>query len=77
MHLQRMAGRRERGIERASIGNAIDNPAIDFAKLAGGFGVHAEGPITNPSDLAPALRRAIAVVKGGEPALVDVVVQPR
>jgi len=37
----------------------------------------AEGPITNPKDLGPALKRAVAVVKRGEPALLDVVTQPR
>jgi len=41
------------------------------------MGVYAEGPVTNPHDLGPALRRAIAVVKRGEPALVDVVTQVR
>jgi hypothetical protein len=41
------------------------------------MGVHAEGPITNPNDLGPAIRRAIEVVENGEPALVDVVTQPR
>jgi len=41
------------------------------------MGVHAEGPITNPNDLAPAIRRAIATVKNGEPALIDVIMQPR
>jgi hypothetical protein len=41
------------------------------------MGVYAEGPIENAKDLAPALARAIAVVKKGEPALVDVVTQPR
>ena len=40
-------------------------------------GVHGEGPITDPKDLAPALKRAVAVVKRGEPALVDVVTDPR
>ena len=40
-------------------------------------GLFAEGPIENPADLAPALKRAIAVVKRGEPALLDVVTQPR
>jgi len=39
--------------------------------------VHGEGPVTDPSELAPAIKRAIAVVKGGSPALVDVVTQPR
>jgi acetolactate synthase-1/2/3 large subunit len=77
MHLQRMANRRERGIDRSHIGTAINDPAIDFTKLAEGMGVHAEGPIANPNDLAPAIRRAIATVKNGEPALVDVVTQPR
>jgi acetolactate synthase-1/2/3 large subunit len=77
MHLQRMAGRRERGIDRAHIGNVIDDPAIDFAKLAQSMGLHAEGPIASPNDLAPAIRRAIATVKSGEPALIDVIMQPR
>jgi acetolactate synthase-1/2/3 large subunit len=77
MHLQRMAGRRERGIDRAHIGNVIDDPAIDFAKLAQSMGLRAEGPIASPNDLAPAIRRAIATVKSGEPALIDVIMQPR
>ena len=55
----------------------IDDPNVDFAKVAQGLGVYAEGPITNPKDLGPALQRALAVVKKGEPALVDVVTQPR
>ena len=77
MHLQRMTGRRSRGIDRAGIGTTLDNPAIDFAKIAQGLGVHAEGPISNPRDLGPAIKRAIEVVKRGEPALVDVLMQPR
>jgi acetolactate synthase-1/2/3 large subunit len=77
MHLQRMANRHNRGIDRAHIGTTIDEPNVDFARVAQGMGVFAEGPIENPADLAPALKRAIAVVKRGEPALVDVVTQPR
>lgn len=77
MHIQRMANRHERGIESARIGTTIGDPNIDFAKLAQGYGVYAEGPIDHPRDLAPAIRRAIAVVKKGEPALIDVVTQPR
>jgi thiamine pyrophosphate-dependent acetolactate synthase large subunit-like protein len=77
MHLQRMASRHNRGITRAHIGTTIDNPNVDFAKIAQGMGVHAQGPITNPHDLGPALKRAIEVVKRGEPSLVDVVTQPR
>ena len=77
MHLQRMGNRRNRGVDRAHIGNEIDHPAIDYAKLAQSLGWYGEGPITNPNDLGPALARAIAVVKKGQPALVDVVTQPR
>ena len=77
MHVQRMANRHNRGIDRAHIGTTFEDPYMDFAKLAQGMGVYAEGPITDPNELAPALRRAIAVVKRGEPALLDVVTQPR
>ena len=77
MHLQRMANRHNRGVDRAHIGTAITDPNIDFAKLAQSMGVAAEGPIDNPADLGPALKRAVAIVKRGEPALVDVVTQPR
>jgi thiamine pyrophosphate-dependent acetolactate synthase large subunit-like protein len=77
MHLQRMASRHNRGITRAHIGTTIDDPNVDFAKIAQGMGVHAQGPITNPNDLGPAITRAIDVVKRGEPSLIDVVTQPR
>jgi acetolactate synthase I/II/III large subunit len=77
MHLQRMANRHQRGITRANIGTTIDNPNVDFAKIAQGMGVHAQGPIVNPIDLGPAIKRAIEVVKKGEPSLIDVVTQPR
>jgi acetolactate synthase-1/2/3 large subunit len=77
MHLQRMGNRRNRGIDRAHIGNEIDNPAIDYAKFAQSMGWYAEGPISNPNDLGRSLARAIAAVKRGQPALVDVVTQPR
>ena len=77
MHIQRMANRNQRGITRASIGTTITDPPVDFAKVAAGMGVYAEGPIGSPADLGPALKRAIQVVKRGEPALVDVLTQPR
>jgi len=77
MHIQRMSNRRQRGIINAGIGTKIENPNIDYATVARGLGVHGEGPITNPNDLGPALKRAVEVVMRGEPALVDVVTQPR
>ena len=77
MHVQRMCNRRNRGVDRGQIGSMLTDPNIDFSKLAQGLGVHAEGPITNPKDVGPAIARALAVVKRGEPALVDVVTQSR
>jgi acetolactate synthase I/II/III large subunit len=77
MFVQSMAVKRQRGIDRAHIGNAITEPNVDFAKLAAGLGIYSEGPIGNPADLGPALQRAVAVVKQGQPALVDVIAQGR
>jgi acetolactate synthase-1/2/3 large subunit len=77
MHVQRMADRRSRGIDRASIGTTITDPNINFAMVAKGMGVYSEGPIADPKDLGPAIQRAKEVVKRGEPALVEAVTQPR
>ena len=78
MHLQRMAARRQRGVDgSAHIGTTLDDPSIDFATHGEEHGVWAAGPIEDPAKLAPALREALAVVESGEPALIDVVSQPR
>ena len=37
----------------------IDHPPPDFAGLARSFGWYAEGPITDPREVGPALQRAI------------------
>ena len=77
MHIQRMANRHQRGIENAGIGTTILDPNIDYAKLAQSMGWYAEGPITDPKDLGPALKKAVDAVKRGQPALLDTVTQPR
>jgi acetolactate synthase-1/2/3 large subunit len=77
MFLQAMAGRRSRGVTNADVGTTLKDPNIDYATVARGFGVHGEGPISDPKELAPALNRALAMVKSGQPALVDVVTEPR
>ncbi len=77
MHVERMALRHNRGITRASIGTTLQDPNIDYSKVAQGMGVYAEGPITDPKDLGPAIRRAVEVVKRGQPALIDAVTEPR
>jgi acetolactate synthase-1/2/3 large subunit len=77
MQVQIMADRRNRGIDRANIGTTITAPYVEYAKLAQSMGMYGEGPISDPKDLAPALKRALDVVNRGEPAVVDVLTQPR
>jgi acetolactate synthase I/II/III large subunit len=77
MQVQIMANQHSRGLTRAAIGSTLVDPPIDYSKLAQSMGMHGEGPISDPNDLAPAIKRAIEVVKGGDPALVDVLTQPR
>jgi thiamine pyrophosphate-dependent acetolactate synthase large subunit-like protein len=77
MHLQRMANRHNRGIRNAGIGTTIDSPSIDYARIAQGYGAVGIGPISDPNDLSGAFRNGIAAVKAGQPALIDVVTQPR
>lgn len=80
MHLQRMANRRQRGMALAARGlpgSMLTDPNIDFAQMARSMGAYAEGPISNPQDLRPALLRAVARVEKGEVALLDTITQPR
>ena len=58
---------------RAHIGTTLDDPNIDYAKIAQGMGVHAQGPITNPErsgagdqtgDRGGQARRAVADRRG-------------
>jgi acetolactate synthase-1/2/3 large subunit len=76
-HQIRMAEHRGTPVDNAWIGQAIDFPAPDFAGLARSMGVHGEGPFEDPSQIGPALRRALEIVKSGKPALVDTVTRPR
>ena len=78
MHIQRMANRHQRGITNApESAPPSQDPFVDYATVARGMGVHGEGPITDPKDLGPAIRRAVDVVKRGQPALLDTITQPR
>jgi acetolactate synthase-1/2/3 large subunit len=74
-HQITIARQRKTPEERAYIGMDIDGPAPDFAPLARSMGWYAEGPIEKPSDVASALKRAIAKVKAGVPALIDTITQ--
>ncbi|MDQ6685986.1 MAG: thiamine pyrophosphate-binding protein [Pseudomonadota bacterium] len=76
-HQIRMAQHRGTPVGRAHIGMDLDDPAPDFASLARSMGWYAEGPIEQPGEVAAALRRAIAKVKSGQPALLDTITQKR
>ncbi len=76
-HQERVAQMRGRPTENKTIGTRIDDPPVDFAKLAQSFGLYGEGPIENPEELRPALERAVKYVSQKRlPALVDVITQP-
>jgi acetolactate synthase I/II/III large subunit len=72
-----MAALHNRNVDRAYIGTTITNPNIDYAKMAQAYGLYGEGPIEDPKDLSAAYKRGLERVKKGEPALIDVVTQPR
>ena len=81
MHVQRLSNFRNRvantGNDLGPIGTSIMNPDIEYHKLAESMGWWAKGPIKDPAELGPAIKEAIAVVKSGQPALVNVWTQPR
>ena len=77
MYLTMLGAKYDRDPGISDIGTALTGPNIDYASIAKGYGVYAEGPISDPKDLAGAYKRALERVRNGEPALVDVVTQPR
>ena len=76
-HQIRMAKLRGTDVDKAHIGMDISDPEPDFATIARGMGMFAVGPIDQPEEVADALRQALEVVKGGKPALVDVITEHR
>ncbi|MFT6772256.1 MAG: acetolactate synthase-1/2/3 large subunit [Congregibacter sp.] len=72
-HQIRMAKLRGTDEAKAHIGMDLFGPDPDFATIAQGMGCYGEGPITKPADVGPAIRRALAEVKKGRPALVDII----
>jgi acetolactate synthase I/II/III large subunit len=81
MHVQRLSNFRNRvaslGRDMGPIGTSIQNPDIEYHKLAESMGWWAKGPIKDPSELGPAIKLAVAAVKSGQPALLNVWTQPR
>jgi acetolactate synthase-1/2/3 large subunit len=76
-HQLRMARKRGTPESRAHIGMDLCAPEPDFAAIARAQGWYAEGPFARADGLKDALKRAIARVKAGQPALVDTITQKR
>ena len=55
------------------VGCDLQNPEIDYVKIAEGFGLEGER-IEKPSDIAPSLKRAS---RAGTPYVLDVIMDPR
>jgi thiamine pyrophosphate-dependent acetolactate synthase large subunit-like protein len=76
-HQALVARARKRPVENRVVGIRIEDPPVDFAGMARAFGAHGEGPLEDPALIAPALTRALRVVKEEQrPAVVDVVLRP-
>jgi acetolactate synthase-1/2/3 large subunit len=75
-HQISIARHRGRNVERTAIGTTIVDPPVDFAAMAESMGVAGIGPIEKVEDIAPALQKALAIVKNERRSvLVDVVTQ--
>ncbi len=77
MFITTMAARANRDVSRAHIGTKLIEPNIDYATMAKGYGMQGIGPITDPKDVGPAIKRGIEIAKRGEPVLIDTVTQGR
>ena len=76
LHQEGVARHRGRSPANRWIGQSIDHPAPDIAKLAEAQGLAGIGPIKRPEDLREALRRGVECVRGGAPCLLDVHIDP-
>jgi thiamine pyrophosphate-dependent acetolactate synthase large subunit-like protein len=77
MDIVEMSARANRSPENAGIGTTITDPNIDYANMARTYGMFGIGPITDPKDVGPSIKRALEVVKSGQPALIDTVTHGR
>jgi thiamine pyrophosphate-dependent acetolactate synthase large subunit-like protein len=71
-HQDSVARDRGRPVENRVVALRMEDPEVDFATVARGYGVDAEGPIKDVDQLPEALSRAAAKARAGEPVLLDV-----
>ncbi len=71
LHQRHAAQARGRDPEVAARGVRLDDPPIDLVGLARSMGVEAGDPVTSVGELRAALARALDVVGGGSPFLIE------
>ena len=76
LHQEGVARHRGRSPANRWIGQSIDHPAPDIARLAEAQGVMGIGPLKRAEDLEDAMRRGVECVRGGRPCLIDVHIDP-
>ncbi|MDZ4245719.1 MAG: thiamine pyrophosphate-dependent enzyme, partial [Dehalococcoidia bacterium] len=74
LHFGMVAGSRGRSEETRGVGTFLEDPRVNFAEMARSFGAYAEGPVSDPQDIGPAVKRAVREsLKNSMPAVVDVI----
>ncbi|MCO5072917.1 MAG: thiamine pyrophosphate-binding protein [Rhizobiaceae bacterium] len=76
LHQERVAKRRQRPVENKWIGQRIDDPAPDIALMAKAQGAVGFGPIRDAVALREAIKEAVAAVRDGKVAVLDVHIAP-
>jgi thiamine pyrophosphate-dependent acetolactate synthase large subunit-like protein len=76
LHQEGVARHRGRSPANRAIGQSIDHPAPDIAKLAEAQGLTGIGPLTRVEELAEAMRRGVECARSGRPCLIDVHIDP-
>jgi acetolactate synthase-1/2/3 large subunit len=74
-HQLEVASERGRPQENAWIGQRMVHPNINHAMTARSYGAWAEGPVSDPNELADVIRRAVAEVDKGNVAVIEVATQ--
>ncbi|MFF0038999.1 thiamine pyrophosphate-binding protein [Streptomyces mirabilis] len=75
-HAERIAGNRDRDIDRAHIATSFYDRPVDFVTLAQSFGVHTLPRVERVEAVAPTVREAVAHLKEhGKPVLVEILME--
>jgi thiamine pyrophosphate-dependent acetolactate synthase large subunit-like protein len=75
LHQEAIARHRGRSPANRWIGQSIDHPAPDIARLAEAQGVTGIGPVKS-AELGEAMGRAVECVRAGRPCLIDIHIDP-